>query len=172
MSKIEIPIISVESGGPLFGFYYNNCTLRSDVVKVTSDVLATASDNFDLSMAEIDAILDESGEVYEQLMAIRVTNMRFRDSPVPDTLPNWNKFNGVGDEVHKSFSEWLVPGAEWWMKDDKSEFIMYTNPFAGNADKYLTGSEIKIIEQINPIFVSVIKTSEVAAIVATGWTKM
>jgi len=166
MSKIEIPIAEVEIGGSLFNFYYNNAIIRSDVQKTTTDTLATASDNFNLSISEVASILAGSGEVYEYLMAVRAP-IAILGANVPVGLPKRLKW----DATVKTFNDWFVPGAELWEKDDNTEIIFYTNPFATNAASYLLGSEISIINQIGAS-VTILTIADAQAVTASGWTKL
>ena len=171
MSKIEIPLAAVITGGALKNWYYDNAIIRSDVTKTTSETLATASDDFKLSIGEVNNILAQGGEVYEYLMAISA-NIAIMSTDVPATLPNYQKLDDTGTLVAKQFSDWLVPGAEVWKKDDNTRVLFYTNPFAGNANSYLKGSEIKIINDINPAAIDVLTIADAQALVATGWTKL
>jgi len=172
MSKIQIPIASVEIGGALQSWYYNNAMLRSDVAKSTDDTYAYATDNFDFAIADIVSILDEGGEVFEYLMAIKAP-IALMSTNVPDTLPNYLKLDDTGTKVAKEFSDYLVPGVELWKKDTDDFIIFYTNPFAGNESSYLTGSEIKDIDDISPGLIDVMKIIDAQAEIAGGgWTKM
>ena len=166
MSKIEIPIEHVEIGGALFNFYYNKAMIRSEVIKTTSDTLATATDNFDLSISEVGSILANGGEVYEYLMAIRAP-YAILETNVPAGLPKNVYFDGAA----KTFRAWFSYGAEVWIKDDNTEVIFYTNPFAGNENLYLKGSEIKIIHDISAQ-VNAITIADAEGITLTGWTKI
>lgn len=170
MSKIEIPIAEVEIGGALFDFYYNKCMIRSDVVKETTDTTATAIDNFDLSITDVADILAEGGEVSEYLMAVRAP-IALLDTDVPVGLPKRTTLDGTATEVPKQFKNWFVPGAEIWKKDDDTEIIFYTNPFAANENQYLTGSEISIINAISPS-VTILTITDAEIETATGWEKL
>ena len=171
MSIIKIPIAEVEVGGSLQSFYYDNCVIRSDVSKITDDVWATATDNFDLSIGQVNSILLAGGEVYEHLMAVKAV-IGIMDFAVPSTLPNYLKLDGSATFVAKNFSDWLVPGVEIWKKDDDTEVLFYTNPFAKNETNYLTGSEIKIINDISPANIDILTIANAEIETATGWTKL
>lgn len=170
MSKITIPISEVQIGGSLFNFYYNNCILRSDVAKETNSINATAIADFNLSIGEVGSILNNGGEVEEYLMSVKGP-IALLDQDVPEGLPNRLTLDGTAQEIPKQFKNWLVPGAEIWIKDDQTEIIFYTNPFAGNQEKYLKGSEISIINQISAqVNILTIEDSENET--STGWTKL
>ncbi len=170
MSRVQIPLTAVEVGGNLNAWYYNNCVLRSDVTKSTDDDNANASDNFNLSLSEVANILAESGEVYEYLMAVKAP-IAILDADVPNDLPNNKTMDGTASEVAKQFKNWLVPNAEIWKKDDDTEILFYTNPFAGNSSSYLTGSEIAIINNISAA-VEILTVASAEIETATGWTKL
>lgn len=170
MSKLTIPISAVKTGGALFNWFYNNCTLRSDVEKSTDSVNAYAIDNFDLSFANIETLLTQGGEIEFYLMAIHA-NIALLGDNVPVGLPNRLTYDTSGSQISKTFANWLVPGAEAWKKDDNSEILFYTNPFAGNVDKYLKGSEIKLISDLANT-IEVLKISDAQALVASGWTQI
>lgn len=170
MSKVTIPLIAVEIGGTLNSWYYNNCVLRSDVVKTTDDVNATAADSFEFSLADVASILAEGGEVSEYLMAVQ-SPIALLDTDVPEGLPNRLTLDGTATEVAKQFKNWLVPGAEIWVKDDDTEILFYTNPFAGGVSQYLKGSEISIINSIAGT-VSILTIANAELETSTGWTKL
>lgn len=167
MSKIQIPIANVQTGGSLFNWYYNNCIIRSDVSKSTDDNFAYAEDNFNLSIAEVTSILTTGGEVEQYLMAIEA-DIAILSTNVPSGLPNRLKWDGTV----KKFNDWFIPGAEVWKKDDNTKILFYTNPFASNQDKYLKGSEIKAIYEISPALIDVLTITQAQVEVSTGWTKL
>jgi hypothetical protein len=160
MSKITIPLTEVITGGTLKNWYYDNCIIRSDVVKTTDTAYAYAEDTFDLG-----------GEVEGYLMAVNAT-INIMSTNVASTLPNYQKLDDLGALIAKEFSDWLVPGAEIWKKDDNTRVIFYTNPFAGNQSEYLKGSEIKIINDISPANIDILTIAEAEAETASGWTKL
>jgi hypothetical protein len=168
---LEIPLIEVEIGGSVFNYYYNNVILRADVVQTTTNGTATATGNISPDIAEVNSILTAGGETFEYLMAIKA-NIALLDTDVPDPLPNNKTLDGTATEVLKTFSGWLVPGAEIWKKDDNTEILFYTNPFAGNPSSYLKGSEIKIINDINPAQIDILTIEAAEIETATGWTKL
>jgi len=165
MSKIIIPIAEAEPGGSLKDLYYKLAVIRTDIKKSTTDTEAIIEGLFKLSIAEVNSILVAGGEVYGYLMAIRAPKALF-NAVVPDGLPNRLTFNGAS----KTFDSWLVPGAEVWLKDDDTEIILFTNPFAGNEASYLTGTEIKIIHSMPGVVA--ITVSSANAETAIGWTKL
>ena len=79
--------------------------------------------------------------------------------------------DGSAVEVPKAFKHWILPGADIWKKDDDTEIMFYTNPFAGNVSKYLKGSEISIINDIGST-VNILTILDAEALVVTGWTKL
>jgi hypothetical protein len=170
MGKIQIPSEAVEIGGSLNTFYFDKAMLRSDVVKTNDGETATAEDNFDLTIGEVGSILAAGGEVLEHLMAVRAPIVFFTQL-VPIDLPNSQKYDGSGDLTNRSFSDWFNTGAEIWIKDDKTEMLFYTNPFAGNSSSYLKGSEVSIINDISGS-VQIKTITEAEAITVTGWTKI
>lgn len=170
MSKVTIPSQHVQTGGALFDWYYDNCVLRSDVVKTNDGANAVAEDNFQLTRAEVVNILLNNGEVEKYLMAVRA-NMALMDEDVPVTLPNNQSLDGTGAWVSRTFSNWFGRGAEIWIKDDNTEILFYTNPFAGNEDQYLKGSEIRILNQLTEV-TNVLTIAQAGTLVASGWTKV
>ena len=160
-----MPIESVRTGGSLESLYYDSALIRSDILKFTTDTEAIAEGVFRMSIAEVNSILVAGGEVYGYLMAIRAPKALF-NAVVPNGLPNRLTFNGVA----KIFDSWLVPGAEVWLKDDDTEIILFTSPFAGNESSYLTGTEIKIIHSMPGV--TAITVSSANAETASGWTKL
>ena len=170
MSKIIIPIDAVKIGGALNSFYYDNAILRSDVITLTDETNATADGVFDLSIADVGSILDALGDTEGYLMAVQ-TPIALLDLDVPDPLPNNKTLNGQAVEVFKKFSDWFNTGAEIWKKDDDTEIIFYTNPFASNESSYLKGSEIAIINDIGGT-VNILTIAQAEAETATGWTKV
>jgi len=170
MSKITLPLTAVETGGALNSFYYNKCVLRSDVSKTNDGVNVIATDSFSFSLSEVASILNNGGEVSEYLMAVRAP-IALLDVDVPVGLPKRLTLDGTATEVAKAFKNWLVPNAEIWVKDDNTEILFYTNPFAGNPSDYLLGSEIKLIFDISAQ-VTVVTIEDAEAEVVTGWTKL
>lgn len=166
MSKITIPIDSVKTTGALFALYYDSLGLRSDVNKSTNETQAIAEGVFKMTITELDSILVEGGEVEGYLMAVRAPKVLLNED-VPVSLTNSVKWDGTA----KTFNDWLVPGAEIWEKDDNTEILFYTNPFAGNESKYLKGSEIKTI-LIDTGATNVLTIEEAEALTASGWTKL
>jgi len=124
-----------------------------------------------MGISEVDSILVAGGEVEGYLMAIKAP-MALLDANVPDTLPNWNTLNGSAVEVAKQFKDWFNVGAEIWKKDDDSEILFFTNPFASNENSYLKGSEIKTLFQIQPATISVLTIADAEILTATGWTRV
>ena len=171
MSKIVIPIGEIEKGGSLEDLFYNKAMIRTNVIKSELDGNSIAEGIIDMSIGEVNQILTAGGEVFEYLMAVKAI-IGLLDIDVPDPLPNNKTLNGLAVEVLKTFSGWLVPGAEIWKKDDDSEILFYTNPFAGNENSYLKGSEIKIINDINPGNIDILTIADAEAETASGWTKL
>lgn len=167
MSKATMPIAEVRKGGSLEDLYYDSALIRTDIEKSTTDTEAIAEGVFNMTINEINSILTAGGQVEGYLMAIRAPKALF-DIDVPVDLPNRLAFNGS----IKTFEFWLVPGGEAWLKDDDLEIMLYTNPFAGNENVYLTGSEIKIINDINPGQINILTIAEAEAETASGWTKL
>ena len=170
MSKVKIPLTEVEISGSLQSWYYNNAILRSDVMKSTDSTYAYASDSFQLTISEVGNILNAGGEVEEYLMAVKAP-IAIMNTDVPSTLPKYQKLDNTGSLVAKKFSDWLVPNAEIWKKDDDTEVIFYTNPFAGNVSSYLKGSEIKVINDLGAT-VNIMTVADAQSEVASGWTKL
>lgn len=167
---VRIPRTAVEIGGALHDWYYNKCLLRTEVNTATDDTWATAEDGFILSIAEVNNILIAGGEVEGYLMAVRAP-IALMDISVPDTLPNHRKLDATASLVAKAFSDWLVPGSEIWLKDDNTEVLFYTNPFAKGTTEYLKGSEIKIINDISAQVIC-LTIADAQVLTATGWTKL
>ena len=171
MSVIKIPTTSVEvPGGAVFELFYNKAVLRTIVIK-SEETIATvlhsvATGTIQLSIADIIDILGESGDVFEHLMAVRAP-IALLGQDVPDGLPERLKWDGTV----KTFNDWLLPGAEIWEKDTNDFIIFYTNPFSGNENVYLTGSEMKIIDDIDPS-VDVITVADADAETSIGWNKL
>lgn len=170
MSKITLPLSAVVIGGALQDFYYNNCVIRSDVNKSNDGNNVIAENGFDLSIAEIGAILSNGGEVENHLMAVKAP-IALLDIEVPEGLPSRLTLDGTATEIAKQFKNWLVPGVEIWKKEDDTEILFYTNPFAGGVTTYLKGSEIKIIYDIDNS-VTVLTIEQAQDEVTTGWTKL
>lgn len=169
MSKIQIPSAEVKIGGLLNQFYYDKAMLRSDVIKSNDGITATAEDDFDLSIADVGSVLNAGGEILEHLMAVRAP-ITFFSQLVPEGLPNYQKYDGSGDLTSRSFNDWFNTGAEIWIKNDKTEMLFYTDPFAGGKSDYLKGSEVSIINDISgSVQIKTIAEAEVIAL--TGWTK-
>ena len=165
MSKVTMPIAEVQKGGSLENLYYDSALIRTNILKSTTETEAIAEGVFKMTITEVNSVLTAGGEVEGYLMAIKAVKSLF-DEIVPAGLPKRLSFNGVA----KIFDSWLVPGAEVWLKDDDSEIIFYTNPFAGNENFYLKGSEIKIIHQMPDAEAITIEEAENET--ASGWTKL
>ncbi len=161
-----MPIAEVQTGGSLEILYYDSALIRSDVLKSTNETEAIAEGVFKMSIAEVNSVLAAGGEVEGYLMAIRAPKSLF-DTDVPVGIPNRLTFNGVV----KTFDSLLVPGAEVWLKDDDTEIILFTNPFAANESSYLKGSEIKLIHDISGA-VNAITVEDANTETETGWTKL
>lgn len=170
MAKIILPIAEVQNGGTLHSWYYDEAIIRSDVNKKTDSINATAEGIFDLSLGNVGSILTNGGEVEAYLMAVHAP-MSLLDTEVPDGLPKRMTLDGSAVEVPKAFKHWILPGAELWKKDDDTEILFYTNPFAGNVFQYLKGSEISIINDIHAT-VEILTIVDAEILVATGWTKI
>ena len=171
MSKITLPIAEIEIGGTMQTWHYDNALIRSDIIKTTENGTAKVEGTIDMSINDVGQILTAGGEVFGYLMAVKAI-IGILDADVPDPLPNNKTLSGTAEEILKKFSGWLVPGAEIWKKDDDSEILFYTNPFAGNQDKYLKGSEIKIINDISPANIDILTIADAEIETATGWTKL
>lgn len=171
MAKLTIPLSAVQNGAPFFGWYYNNCILKSSQISLTTDVTnAYAINSFNLAWSAINTLLTNGGEMEFYLMAVRA-NIDLLADTVPDGCPNRMTYNTSGIQVPKTFNNWLVPGSDWWKKDDDTEILFLTNPFAGNEDKYLKASEIKLIDDL-PNTISILKQSDAMTLVSSGWTKI
>lgn len=170
MAKITIPLEEIKITGSLQTWHYDNAIIRSDVNKSTENGSAIVQGNIDLSISDIADILAASGEVEENLMSIYAP-IALLDSDVPEDLPNNKTLDGAAQEVAKQFKSWLVPGAEIWLKDTNDFIIFYSNPFAGNIDKYLKGSELAIINGISGS-VDIHTVDWAKNEVLTGWTKL
>jgi len=170
MSKVTIPIAEVEIGGSLQTWHYDNAIIRTDVTKTIDNGNSIVEGNLDLSISDIGNILAVAGEVEEHLMSIYAP-IALLDSDVPDPLPNNKTLDGTAATVLKDFKDWFVPGAEAWKKDTDDFIIFYSNPFAGNEDKYLTGSELSVINGISgSVDVHTVEWAQNE--VLTGWTKI
>jgi hypothetical protein len=168
MAKLTIPLATVQKGGAFEDWYYNNCLLRSgQVILETDDTNAYAVDTFNLNETQLLALLSNSGDIEEYLMGIHAP-YSLLNQDVPVGLPNRLAF----DNTVKKFKNWIVKGAEIWIKDDNSEICFYTNPFALNQNNYLKGSEIELIKNIAPGQIDILRISEVQILVETGWTKV
>ena len=99
-------------------------------------------------------------------MAVRAPRALLNQE-VPEGIPERLKWDGTV----KTFNDLLEVGAEIWEKNDNSQNIWYTNPFAGNENVYLTGSEMKIINDIDPQ-VDILTVADADAETASGWTKL
>jgi len=170
MTKIILPIAEVQNGGTLHGWYYDEAIIRSDINKKTDAVLATAEGIFNLSISDVGTILANGGEVEAYLMAVHAP-MSLLDTEVPEGLPKRMTLDGSATEVPKAFKHWILPGAEIWRKDDDTEIMFYTNPFAGNVSQYLKGSEIALINDIHAT-VEILTIADAELLIATGWTKI
>ena len=171
MSIIKIPTTAVEvPGGAVFELFYNRAVLRTIVIKseeTIEDILhSVATGVIQLEIGDIDDILDAGGEVFQHLMAVRAPRALLNQE-VPEGIPERLKWDGTV----KTFNDLLEVGAEIWEKNDNSQNIWYTNPFAGNENVYLTGSEMKIINDIDPQ-VDILTVADADAETASGWTKL
>lgn len=168
MAKLTIPLATVQKGGAFENWYYNNCILRAGQIGLqTDDTNAYAIDSFNLGETQLLALLSNGGEIEEYLMSIHAP-YSLLNQDVPVGLPNRLAF----DDTVKKFKNWIVKGAEVWIKNDDSEICFYTNPFALNQANYLKGSEIEIIKNIAPSQIDILRTSDVQVLVETGWTKV
>ena len=165
MSKVITPKTSTDIGGALNAWFFNDALSRSDVIKKTINGNQEIEGVLNLGISNIGDILAEGGEVYGYLMAIQAP-IAILEIDVPFGLPKNIYFDGAA----KPFRAWFSYGAEAWIKDDQSEIIFYTNPFAGNEDLYLKGSEIKVINDINTVEALTVEDAEI--ITAEGWTKL
>lgn len=165
MSKVIVPKAATDIGGALNTWFFNEALSRSDVNKKTVNGNQEIEGLLTLSIENIGDILNETGEVYGYLMAIQAP-IAILELDVPFGLPK----NVYFDSEPKPFRAWFSYGAEAWIKEDQSEIIFYTNPFAGNADLYLKGSEIKVINDLQTVNALTIEDAQV--ITAEGWTKL
>ena len=170
MSKITIPKTETDIGGSMNTWFFNEALSVSNIIKSTESGNQNIEGSINMSIIDVADILDAGGEVKEYLMAIKAP-IALLDSDVPDPLPNNKTLDGSAQEILKTFSGWLVPGAEIWLKDDDTEILFYTNPFAGNENSYLTGTEIKIIVDINGS-VDALTIADAEILTASGWTKL
>jgi hypothetical protein len=170
MTKLTFPLSVVEVGGALFNWYYNNVQLRSDVTKSSDASNAYAVNNFGLTFNAIKTLLTNGGDVEFYLMAVHA-NIDLLGDTVPDGLPNRMTYNISGTQIPKTFNYWFNTGSDKWKKDDNSEIVFLTNPFAGNEDQYLKGSEIKLIEDM-PNTIEILKYQDALDLVDSGWTKI
>lgn len=171
MAKLTIPLSVVQAGEAFADWYYNNCILRASQVALTTDETnAYAVNSFKLGWNAINTLLANGGEMEEYLMAIHAGIDLLADT-VPDGCPNRMTYNTSGAQVPKTFNNWLVPGSDFWKKDDNTEILFLTNPFAGNEDKYLKASEIKLIADL-PNTIEILKQADAMALLLTGWTKI
>lgn len=166
MSKITVITDTIKTGGSLKDWNYDNVLVRSDVSSLTQNGNTIINGLIDMDIADVGQILAQGGEVEEYLMAIIAPKTLFGDI-VPDGLPKRLTFNGET----KTFDMWLVPSAEVWLKDDDTQIIFFTNPFAGNEGSYLTGSEVKLIHDISAQ-VRAITVGAANELTATGWEKL
>jgi len=165
MSKVIVPKVATDIGGALNAWFFNEAISRSDINKKTSNGSQEIEGDLNLSIGDVGSILDEGGEVYGYLMAIRAP-IAILELDVPFGLPKNVYFDGAA----KPFRAWFSYGAEAWIKEDQSEIIFYTNPFASNADLYLTGSEIKVIHDLQSVNALTIEDAKI--ITTEGWTKL
>lgn len=171
MSKITIPSAEIKTDGSLFSWYYDNCISRSDVITTNDGTTVTAEGDFNISWDEIKAILDAGGETEGVLMAIRANKLLLGVN-VDSDLPDYQGLDSDLNLVTKKYKDWITTHAEKWRDDGLTEIIFYTNPFAGNSDKYLKGGEIETIRSLSPSHISVITISEAQTVVASGWEKV
>lgn len=171
MAKVTLPIAEIEIGGSMQQWHYDNAIIRTDVKKsiVGSDSITEGT--LDLALANVAAILGVAGEVEAYLMAVQAP-IALLDTDVPAGLPRNTTLDGSAVEVPKQFKNWFVLGAEIWKKDDDTQIIFYTNPFAGNVSQYLKGSEISIINDIGGSVDILTVTAAQAIIDGGGWTKI
>jgi hypothetical protein len=165
MSKVIVAKTATDINGALNTWFFNEAISRSDVTKTTVNGNQEIEGSLNLSILNIGDILAESGEVYGHLMAIQAP-IAILELDVPFGLPKNVYFDGAA----KPFRAWFSYGAEAWIKDDQSEIIFYTNPFAGNEDLYLKGSEIKVINDLQTV--EALSIEEAEAETASGWTKI
>lgn len=170
MSKITIPKTETDIGGSMNTWFFNEALSVSNILKSTENGTQKIEGLIDMSISDVASILAALGEVEEYLMAIKAP-IALLDTDVPVGLPNRTTLDGTATEVPKQFKNWLVPGAEIWKKDDDTEILFFTNPFAGNANSYLKGSEIKIINDISGS-VNALTIAQAEVETASGWTKL
>lgn len=170
MSKITIPKAQTDIGGSMNTWFFNEALSVSNIQKSTENGIQNIEGLIDMSIGDVADILTALGEVKEYLMAIKAP-IALLDLDVPEDLPNNKTLDGAAQEVAKQFKDWLVPGSEKWLKDDNTEILFYTNPFAGNENSYLTGTEIKIIVDINGS-VDALTIADAQAEIASGWEKL
>lgn len=172
--KLTIPTSQILSGQPLQSFY-------DDLIKVNSQLLVQ-TDNGNViindSNATVKIVIDEAGlldilaaggEVEEHLMSIHATDA-IKQTEVPNTLPHY-KF---ADGTTKKFIEWFVFDSEAWVEDGAPDGIMFrSNPLAGlvGPSGYLTGSQMKIIKDLNPAN-EILTNAEADVITSGSWTKI
>jgi len=171
MAKITLPIAEIELGGSMQNWHYDNAIIRTDVKKSIVNGDAITEGTLDLSIANVGAVLTAGGEVEAYLMAVQAP-LALLDFDVPAGLPRNETLDGSAVIVPKQFKNWFVLGAEIWKKDDDTEIIFYTNPFAGNVSQYLKGSEISIINDIAGS-VNILTIDAAQTIIdGGGWTKI
>lgn len=171
MAKVTLPIAEVELGGSMQQWHYDNAIIRTDVKMSINNGDSITEGTLELTLGNVGSVLAAGGEVESYLMAVQAP-LSLLDTDVPAGLPRNTTLNGSAVEVSKTFSNWFVKGAEIWKKDDDSEIIFYTNPFAGNVSLYLKGSELSIINDIHATVVIETIAQAQAIIDAGGWTKI
>lgn len=172
--KLTIPTSQILSGQPLQSFYDDLIKINSqlDVQTDNGNVIindANATVKIIIDEADLLDILTANGEVEEHLMSIHATDT-IKQTEVSDTLPHY-KF---ADGTTKKFIEWFVFGSEAWVEDGAPDGIMFrSNPLAGlvGPSGYLTGSQMKIIKDLDPAY-SILTNAEADVIIAGNWTKI
>jgi hypothetical protein len=170
MAKITLPVASCKRNQPLDIFYHNLADFKFsggvpiDIATDANNTVLTGS--FDLTMAEIDLIVANGGKVEQMLSAIMVTDWAaLKTMQVPSTLPWYqNMITGVA----RAFTNWLNQGEVWYNASNQA--IFYTNPRSKSADDYLTGAQIKIINDL-AICDQITLAVANALIAAGGWVK-
>jgi hypothetical protein len=170
MAKLTLPVAACKRNQPLDVFYHNlvdfkfNNGSEIEVAIDQTNVILTGS--FDLQMTDIDSILTNGGKVEQMLSAIHVTDWTaMKALVVPSTLPWYlNMITGIA----RTFTNWLNQGEVWY--NAQNEAIFFTNPRSKNAEDYLTGAHIKVINDLS-VADQITIASANAMISGGGWTK-
>ena len=168
--KVTIPIASAKNGGALYTLVDDLANTNSAVQRtndgsnlILDDTGVPTELQIPLDQTNLLAVLGESGEVENHLMAIKAP-ISLANQAVPVGVPY--RTNAVSEV--KDFKDWFLYGAELWRNQTDGFVLFYTNPLGSQADQtqYLKGSEIELIRQIDTVNIEILTIAEATAEVA------